>query len=189
MIMAFENDAIAGSLLYSIAAGAASHSDSSICSPVSSSSMSSPIGMSASSTSMSSPSAPAGRVAARLERLDRPGHEVAEHVLGDLEAALQLRDGLGRGLEHHDVVRALAVAVDGIREPAAAPGGDLDDLPALGDDVARGAVDDRGGPLIRRIRPEDEHEFIAAHGLLYSFQWDLPQLTACRRGAERTAEG
>ena len=84
-------------------------------------------------------------------------------------------DRLGRGLEDHDVVRALAVAVDRVREAAAAPGRDLDDLPARGDDVTRGAVDDRGGPLIRRIRPEDEHEFIAAHGLLYSFQWDLPR--------------
>ena len=134
--------------------------------------------MSASSTSSasrSSTSAPVDGVAAGPDRLDRAGHEVAQHVLGDLEAALELRDGLGRGLEHHDVVRAFAVAVDGIREPPAAPRGDLDDLPARGDDVACGAVDDRRGPLIRRIGPEDEHEFIAAHGRLYSFQWDLPR--------------
>src|SRR4051794_12015527 len=60
-----------------------------------------------------------------LHGLDRPRHEVAKDVLGDLEAALQLRDGLGRGFEDHDVVRAIAVAVDGIREAAAAPGCDL----------------------------------------------------------------
>ena len=159
-----------------MAAGAASLSDSSISSPGSSSSTSSPDGMSASSTSSASSDLGArGGVAAGLDGLDRPGHEVAQDVLGDLEAALQLRDGLGRGLEDHDVVRAFAVAIDGIREPPTAPGSDLDDLPALGDDVARGAVDDRGGPLIRRIRPEDEHEFIAAHGLHDSFQWDLPR--------------
>ena len=40
------------------------------------------------------------------------GHEVAEDLLGDLEAALQLGDRLGRRLEQDDVVRALAVAVD-----------------------------------------------------------------------------
>ena len=157
-----------------MAAGAASLSDSSICSPVSSSSTSSPNGMSVIGVDVVGLGARGG-VAAGLDGLDRPGHQVAEDVLGDLEAALQLRDGLRGGLEDHDVVRALAVAIDGIREPPAAPGSDLDDLPALGDDVARGAVDDRGGPLIRRIRPEDEHEFIAAHGLLISFQWDLPR--------------
>ena len=169
MIMTFAKDAI-GRSRQSMAAGAASLSDSSMSSPSSSSSSSSAgrqvgvVGVTA-----------GRRVAAGPDRLDDSGHEVAEDLLGDQEAALDLRDRLGGALEQDDVVRALAVAVDGIGEAAAAPGRDLDDLSAGGDDVARGAVDDRGGSLVRRIRPEDEHEFIAAHGLQDSFQWDVPR--------------
>ena len=87
---------------------------------------------------------PSAAVAARLDRLLDAGHEVAEDLLGDEEAALELDDRLGRGLEQDDVVRALAMAVDRIGQAAAAPGGDLDDLAAGGDDLAGGAVDDRG---------------------------------------------
>ena len=53
-------------------------------------------------------------------------------------------------LEQDDVVRALAVAVDRVRQPAAAPRGDLDDLAAGGGDLAGGAVDDRLALVVRR---------------------------------------
>ena len=62
------------------------------------------------------------------------------------------------------MVRAVAIALDGVRQPSAAPRGHLDDLPTGCDQLAGGAVDDRGGSIVRRVRPEDEHELIAAHG-------------------------
>jgi len=49
--------------------------------------------------------------------LDRPLYscdEVAEELLRDQQPMLELGDGLRRGLEQDDVVRALTVAVDGI---------------------------------------------------------------------------
>jgi hypothetical protein len=183
MIIAFEN-AIGGLLGQSMAAGAASLSDSSIRASsaavlvvVLDVDVAHQVGGQVVVVGLLAilGAVGGGRIAAGLDGLLGAGHEEAQDLLGDLEAALQLEDRLGRGLEHHDVVRALAVAVDGIRESATAPGRDLDDLPARGDDVARGAVDDRGGLLIRRVRPDDEHEFIAAHGLHNSFQWDSPR--------------
>ena len=79
-------------------------------------------------------------LACRRARVDlgRPldaGDEVAEDLLGDEQGVLELDDRLGRGLEQDDVVRALAVAVDRVGQPAAAPRGDLDDLAAGGDDA------------------------------------------------------
>ena len=58
------------------------------------------------------------------------GHQMAQDLLGDEERALQLEDGLTRGVEEDDVIRALAVPVDRVREAAAAPGRDLHDLAA-----------------------------------------------------------
>ena len=103
----------------SMAAGAASLSDSSMCSPVVLVLL--VLGRRAGRVvvASTSPSAPS-----RRERLDGPlvpGHEVAQDLLGDQEAVLQLGDRLGRGLEEDDVVRALAVAVDGIRQAPTAP--------------------------------------------------------------------
>src|SRR6185436_7669014 len=69
---------------------------------------------------------------------------------------------------------ALAVAVDGVREPPAAPRGDLDDLTAIGGDLAGGAIDDRGDAVIRRFRTEDQHELVTAHGEERSFLWVCP---------------
>ena len=100
------------------------------------------------------------------------GHEMAEDLLGDLERALHLGERLGRRLEEDDVVRALAVAVDLVGQPAAAPRGDLDDLAAVGDDLAGGAVDDRLGLVVRDIGTQDQHEFVSAHAPGHSFQWE-----------------
>jgi hypothetical protein len=80
---------------------------------------------------------------------------VAEHFLGDEEAALELRDDGRRRLEDDDVIGAFAVPVDGIGQSTAAPGGDLDDLAAVGGDLAGGAIDDRGDLVVRRVRTED----------------------------------
>ena len=135
----------------SIAAGAASLSDSSIRSVSSStSSSSSADGRSPSSTSVAAllDAVTAGRPGRSLVA----GHEMAEDLLRDLERALHLDDGVGRRLEEEDVVRAFAVAVDLVRQPAAAPRGDLHDLAAGGDDPAGGAVDDRLGLVVRRRR-------------------------------------
>jgi hypothetical protein len=90
-------------------------------------------------------------------------HEMAEDLLGDEQAALQLGDGLTRGVEEDDVVRTLAVPVDRVREAAAAPRRNLHDLAAQGDDLAGGAVDDRLAPVVRDIGADDEHEFVSAH--------------------------
>ena len=124
----------------------------------------------------SSISSPSSSVAAG--GLDRPldaGHEVAEDLLGDEQAALHLDDRLGRRLEQDDVVRAFAVPVDRVGEAAAAPRGDLDDLAAAGRDLAGGAVDDRLGSVVRDVGSQDEHEFVSAHAPGLSFQWDMPR--------------
>ena len=47
--------------------------------------------------------------------------EVAHDLLGDVQAALELVDGLAGCVEDDDEVRGLAVAGDGVREAAAAP--------------------------------------------------------------------
>ena len=49
-------------------------------------------------------------------------HEVADDLLGDVQVALELDDGLGGGVEDDDVVGALAMRSDGIGETSAAPG-------------------------------------------------------------------
>ena len=70
---------------------------------------------------------------------------------------------VGRRLEQDDVVRTLAVPVDLVGQTTAAPGRDLEDGSAGGDDPAGGAVDDRLGPIVRHVRTEDQHQFVAAH--------------------------
>ena len=142
-----------------MAAGAASLSDSSIRSVPSSTS------------SSSSTEREVGVVdvlgAVRAKGLGRPilaDDEVPEDLLGDEEGALDLGDGRRGRLEDDDVVRAFTVALDRIGQPPAAPRGDLDDLAAVGGDLAGGAIDDRGDSLVRGVRTEHEHEFVAAHG-------------------------
>ena len=120
-----------------------------------------------------------------LRRAIDAGHEVAKHLLGDEQGVLELDDGVRRRLEQDDVVRAFAVPVDRVGQAAAAPRGDLHDLAAGGDDLAGGAVDDRLALVIRHIRAEDEHEFIAAHARGTPSNGDAP-LPVDRRGAERT---
>ena len=90
-------------------------------------------------------------------------------------------------LEQDDVVRALAVAVDRVRQPAAAPRGDLDDLATGRGDLAGRAVDDRLAPIVRDVRTEHEHEFVSAHARSDSFQWGCPVDGGMpiRHGAER----
>ena len=92
-----------------MAAGAASLSDSSIRSVPSSSSSSSSGGREVGVVVVEQVDRLAvGAVAAdRLDRALVAGHEVAQDLLGDVQAVLQLDDRLGRRLEQHDVVRAL----------------------------------------------------------------------------------
>ena len=136
----------------SMAAGAASLSDSSISSGRPRPLPRRPAGREhrrrrAASTSASSPSR-AGLVgrSARVTRWRR-----TSSVMSRLCSSSVI--DLGGRLEEHDVVRALAVAIDGIGQPAAAPRGDLHDLAAGGDDLAGGAVDDRLA-LVVRARPD-----------------------------------
>ena len=68
-------------------------------------------------------------------------------------------------------------------------GRDLDDLPAGRDDLAGGAVDDRLGSLVRDVRPEDEHEFIAAHARVTPSYGIAPLTSAYRSGAEPKGNG
>ena len=71
-------------------------------------------------------------------------------------------DGAGR-LEDDDEVGALALAGDGVRETAAAPGADLDDLAVGRGDAAGGAVEDLLDAVIGGIRPQDQHELVTTH--------------------------
>src|SRR5262249_54893979 len=57
-------------------------------------------------------------------------HQRAQHELGELRLALQLRDDVGRSLEVDEVVDALALAVDLERELALVPLVEADDLRA-----------------------------------------------------------
>ena len=149
MIMSLQN-AIQLGLPQSMAAGAASLSDSSISSARSSS---------------SSSSRPDGQVVAIVEAvalvaiparaLDRAfdaRDEVTEDLFGDEEGVLELGDRRGRRLEQDDLVRALAVAIDRVGQPAAAPGRHLDDLAAGGNDLAGRPVDEGLALVIRHVR-------------------------------------
>ena len=94
-------------------------------------------------------------------------------------------------LEEDDVVRALAIPVDLVREPAAAPRGDLHDLAAGGRDLAGGAVDDRLGAVVGDVGSEDEHEFVSAHApgtLLPMGCAPLTAMPAARSGKETGRE-
>src|SRR3990170_3032901 len=101
-------------------------------------------------------------------------HQVAHNFLADVEAALELEHGRRRRIELDDEIRALAVLADGIRQPAAAPRADLDDLPLGGGDRARGAVDHGLDLIVRRVGAKDEHQLITAQ-VDDSFPWDVPR--------------
>src|SRR5688572_29446420 len=88
---------------------------------------------------------------------------MANDLFGDVQAPLQLQDGVRRRVEQQDVVRALAVLADWIGQPAPAPRAALDDLAAGCGHGAGGPVDDRVDLLVRRIRAHDEHELITSH--------------------------
>ena len=64
-----------------------------------------------------------GRQPARRCRPLDVRDEVADDLFGDVQAALELGDGLGRGIEDDDVVRALAVAVRWGRRAGGVPTG------------------------------------------------------------------
>ena len=120
--------------------------------------------------SSSTPSSRRPRLAGRSSRVS----EVAKDLFGDLEAMLQLDQGVARGREQDDVVRPFAIAVDRVGQPAAAPRGDLEDLAASGGDLTGRAVDDRLAPVVRHVRTDHEHEFVSAHARINSFQWGCP---------------
>src|ERR1700675_1782393 len=80
--------------------------------------------------------------ARRLDRALHAGDEVAQHLFGDEQRVLELGDSLGRGLEHDDLVRALTVAIDRVRQPAPAPWRDLHDLATSSDDLGGRSVDE-----------------------------------------------
>ena len=121
----------------------------------------------------------------RLCRAFDTRDEVAQHLFCDEQGALEFDDRVGRCLEQDDVVRAFAVAVDRICQAATAPGGDLHDLAAGGDDPAGRPIDEGLTLVVRDIRADDEHEFVAAHTRETPSNGDAP-LTVIRHGAERT---
>src|SRR5579862_20552 len=102
-------------------------------------------------------------IARRLERALDAGHQVAQELLGDQQAALELDDRLGRGLEVDDVVRAFTVAVDRVGQPPAAPRGDLDDLASGGRQLTGDPVDQGLALVVGQVWPEDKHQFVSAH--------------------------
>ena len=96
---------------------------------------------------------------------------------------------VGGRLEQDDVVRALAVAIDRVGQPAAAPGGDLHDLAAGGDDLAGGPVDEGLALVVRDVRADDEHEFVAAHTRDTPSNGDAPlTVVPARSGKDQSAE-
>src|SRR5664280_720093 len=102
-------------------------------------------------------------VAGRLDRTLDAGDEVAQRLLGDEQAALELDDRVGRSLEMDDVVRALAMTIDRIGQPAAPPRGDLDDLATAGRDLAGDSINQGLALVVGQVRSEDEHQFVSAH--------------------------
>ena len=62
-----------------------------------------------------------------------------------------------------DVVRALAMAIDRVGQPAAPPRGDLHDLAAGRRDLAGDPVDQGLALVVGQVRSEDEHQFVSAH--------------------------
>src|SRR3954447_1964064 len=119
--------------------------------------------------------------------------QVAHHLFGDVESALELGDSFRRRLEHEDVVRPLAKRVDGVRETAAAPRAHLDDLAALLADRAGRPIEDGLDAILRHVRTEDEHQLITTHESGDSFPWESPRLrvaaaSAAPGGAERTVK-
>src|SRR5450756_2505407 len=102
--------------------------------------------------------------ASGLERPLHADHEVPDHVLRDQERPLQVNDRVGRGIEVDDVIRGLAVPVDLVRQAPTAPRGRLDDLAAGAGNLPADLLQERLDAVIRRIRPDHEHEFVAAHG-------------------------
>ena len=115
-------------------------------------------------------------------------HQVPQHLLGDEQGVLQLDDRLGRRLEQDDVVGTLAMAIDRVGQAAAPPRGDLHDLAAGGDDPAGRSIDQGLTAVVRHVWPEDEHEFVAAHTRDTPSNGDAP-LTDVRHGAERIRPG
>src|SRR5882757_9159810 len=66
-------------------------------------------------------------VGRRLGRSVDSCDEVTEDLFGDQQGVLELDDGLGRGLEQDDVVRALTMSVDRVGQTATAPRRDFHD--------------------------------------------------------------
>ena len=56
------------------------------------------------------------------------------------------------------------MAIDRVGQAAAAPRGDLHDLAAGRDDPAGRPVDEGLAFVVRHVRADDEHEFVAAQG-------------------------
>src|SRR5450756_1685140 len=99
-----------------------------------------------------------------LERPLHADHEVPNYVLRDQERPLQVDDRVGRGIEVDDVIGGLAVPVDLVRQAPTAPRGRFADLAAGAGNLPADLLQERLDAVIRRIRPDHEHEFVAAHG-------------------------
>ena len=158
MIMTLQNAMIVA-LPQSMAAGAASLSDSSMNSPGDVLVLLVETGRQVLVVDVVELRAVAGR---RLGRSVDASDEVAEDLFGDEQGVLELGDGLGRGLEEDDVVRALTMSIDRVRQAAATPRGDLHDLAAGRDDAAGGPIDEGLAFVVRDVGADDEHEFVAA---------------------------
>jgi hypothetical protein len=99
---------------------------------------------------------------------------VAHHVIVDLEHARDLVERVALGAEREQVVDAVALLVDLVRELAAAPGVlAVPRPPAFLDEVAR-ALDDLLLPLLGQVGVQHEQNLVVGHvpGLLPSgFPW------------------
>ena len=94
------------------------------------------------------------------------GDEVAEDLLTDEKAALDLANLGGLDIEVDEEVARLAVATDVVRQAALAPWRDLAEAATAVDDGA-GDLLDRGLELVvLQVRPKQKHEFVAAHQVL-----------------------
>ena len=92
--------------------------------------------------------------------LDAPERAVAHDAVGDLEHARDLGERLGGRGEEQQVVDRLALVVDLVREPAAAPR--LVAVPgaARALDGVADALDDLVRPLFGELRVQQQHDFV-----------------------------
>jgi hypothetical protein len=98
-----------------------------------------------------------------LRALDAAERAVAQHAVRDLEDARDLRQRLRGRREEQEVVDRLALVLDLVRQPTAAPR--LVAVPAARRCVDRvaDALDDLVRPRLLEVRVQQQHDLVLVH--------------------------